>query len=82
MHLLKVYLDLLSPSCFITTKSTTIFSTQDDGLEMELFLFTAIWCRMKRPFLVGWTSHSLHSLIPCWFIEGQHILVDLYSHSL
>ena len=27
----------LNPSCFLTAKSTTIFSTQVDGLEMELF---------------------------------------------
>ena len=38
MHLPKVYLEVLTPSCFITTKSTMIFSTQVDGLEIELFV--------------------------------------------
>jgi len=50
MHLLRVSIEVLTSGCFITTKSTTIFSIQ---VERFSFLFTVHWCGMKRPISVG-----------------------------
>ena len=82
MHLLKVPLQGLTSSCFISTKSTPIFSTQVDGLEMELFFIHSYLVRNEKTYCVGWKIHSLHSWIPCWCTEGLLLLVALLSHSL
>ena len=74
MHLLRVSIEVLTSGCFITTKSTTIFSIQVDRFG---FLITVHWCGMKRPISVGCKLHSQHSWIPCWCIEGQLLLVAL-----
>ena len=70
----KVHLKVLICSCFITTNSTTIFSIQVDGIKIELFFIHSSLVQNEiRPFSVGWKSHSLHSLISCWFIEKSQL---------
>ena len=71
---LKVHLNVLTCLCFITTKSTTIFSTHVDGIKMELiFIHSSLVQNELRPFSVGWKSHSLHSWISCWCIERSQL---------
>ena len=83
MHLPKVPLQGLTSSCCISTKSTLIFSTQVDGLEMELFFIHSYLVRNEKTiFGVGWKIQTLHSWIPCWCTEGLLLLVALLSHSL
>ena len=54
MHLLKVPLEGLTSSCFITTKSTPIFSIQVDGLDIELFFYTQLsFAEWKDHFRCG-----------------------------
>ena len=53
MHLLKVYLVVWNPNCFISTKSSTIIATQVDGQEMELFCIPSYVVQNEKTIFSG-----------------------------